>query len=220
MARASFERQAQREKDETLILADHHWRLPGLHPLYTGYGVSAAQLVANGYSISPSFLIERVDEIKGFSPQQRRDYSGSRSILDRPVLYIIAVQKVDAAIPPMLKLVERGPDLRRHGRRYARKDGYPEGERRTVNRANRRRRIRTLSLCTTAMLLTHPPALCSRTQERDAEDERRHGRERGRRQGQKKGREGKHECLRDRRVPHFAADGYCSSAGQLSMGRV
>jgi hypothetical protein len=121
------EKRSQREADELLF-----WQTtvgaPGLHALYLGYGVSAAQLVANGFSISPSFLIERVEEIKGFSPQQRADYDGSLGILNSPVLYIIGAQKVDAAIPAMLKLVARRPNLREEVEATLKQIGTPNAQ--------------------------------------------------------------------------------------------
>ena len=83
-----------------------------MHVLYEGYGVAARQLVANGYSISPAFLTERVEEIEGLSPHQRRVWNGSQSVLDSPLLHLIGAQKVDEAIPAMLELARRRPDLR------------------------------------------------------------------------------------------------------------
>jgi hypothetical protein len=105
------EKRLQRTQDELL-----YWQTEAGAPRFAGrsfgYNVAAARLIENGCRISPSYLIEKVDEIEGLSPEQLSSYNGSRSILDSPVIDIIIVQKQEAAIPAMLKLVERRPDWR------------------------------------------------------------------------------------------------------------
>jgi hypothetical protein len=105
------EQRAQHTKDELL-----YWQTavgaPCTRRLKIGLQSAAAALIASGYSISPSYLIERLDEIKGFSPKERRDYNGYEAYLTIPVLCIIAAQKEDAAVPAAVGLALRRPDLR------------------------------------------------------------------------------------------------------------
>jgi hypothetical protein len=105
------EKHAQRAKDELLC-----WQTmvgaPNTRNLASGLRFAAERLVANGYSVSPSYLMERIEEIKGPSLRPRPDY-GPQSVLDGPVLYLVGAQKVDSAVPALVDLARSGPNSRK-----------------------------------------------------------------------------------------------------------
>jgi hypothetical protein len=122
------EKRSQREADELLYWQMTTLGLPEMEVLYERLGFSAERLAASGCSISPAYLIERVEEIKGLSSEQLRDHSGSRGVMASLVLYIIGVQKEDSAIPAMLRLVQRRPNLLEGVKRTLKQIGTPKAE--------------------------------------------------------------------------------------------
>ena len=69
------------------------------HILRFNFIGTAKKLAANKLSISPAFLIERIDEIEPLPPRVPPKVGDSHITLHSPLFWIVAGQKDDAAIP-------------------------------------------------------------------------------------------------------------------------